>query len=58
MLRHGNRFLLLLVPNKLFPVTRKTVRVTKKRGKTAIIITASPYKNELEKTIKKKEAGG
>jgi hypothetical protein len=40
-----------------FPVTQKTVRITKKRGKTAII-TASPYKNELEETIKKKEAGG
>ncbi|KAJ2937586.1 hypothetical protein O0L34_g12984 [Tuta absoluta] len=36
------------------PATRKTTRVTKKRGKTAII-TSSPYKNELEETIKKKK---
>lgn len=36
------------------PATRKTSRVTRKRGKTAII-TASPYKTELEETIKKKK---
>lgn len=37
-----------------FPVTRKSSRVVRKRGKTAII-TSSPYKNELEETIKKKK---
>lgn len=40
-----------------FPVTRKArkaSRVVRKRGKTAII-TSSPYKNELEETIKKKK---
>ncbi|GBP77826.1 hypothetical protein EVAR_34369_1 [Eumeta japonica] len=35
------------------PATRRTSRVTRKRGKT-VIITASPYKTELEETIKKK----
>ncbi|CAK1582112.1 unnamed protein product [Parnassius mnemosyne] len=37
-----------------FPATTKTSRSTRKRGKTAVI-TSSPYKNELEETIKKKE---
>ncbi|CAK1600156.1 unnamed protein product [Parnassius mnemosyne] len=36
-----------------YPVTRKISRVTRKRGKTAII-TTSTYKNELEETMKKK----
>lgn len=36
-----------------FPATQKTVRSTRKRGKTAVI-TASPYKNELRKKIRKK----
>lgn len=35
-----------------YPATRKISRVTRKRGKTAII-TSSPYKNELEETMKK-----
>ncbi|KAL4710110.1 hypothetical protein ACJJTC_016512 [Scirpophaga incertulas] len=37
-----------------FPATRKISRVVRKRGKTAII-TSSPYKNELEESIKKKK---
>nr|CAI5833340.1 unnamed protein product [Callosobruchus analis] len=37
-----------------FPATRKMIRVTRKRGKTAII-TSSPYKNELEETTNRKK---
>nr|CAI5817341.1 unnamed protein product [Callosobruchus analis] len=36
------------------PATLKMIRVTRKRGKTAII-TFSPYKNELEETIYRKK---
>lgn len=36
-----------------YPVTRKAFRVVKKRGKTTIT-TLSPYKYELQETIKKK----
>lgn len=38
----------------VFPVTRKAFRVVRKRGKAAII-TSLTYKNELEKTIKKRK---
>lgn len=39
-----------------FPATRKASPVVRKRGKTAIL-KSSPYKKELEETIKKKEVG-
>jgi hypothetical protein len=37
-----------------YPATRKISRVTRKRGKTAII-TSSPYKKQLEETLEKKK---
>nr|CAI5837100.1 unnamed protein product [Callosobruchus analis] len=37
-----------------YPATHKMIRVTRKRGKTAII-TSSPYKNESEETINRKK---
>ncbi|KAL3269873.1 hypothetical protein HHI36_008930 [Cryptolaemus montrouzieri] len=40
-----------------FPATRKASRVVRKRGKTAIIIS-SPYKYELEETLKKDAGRG